>query len=54
VKLKFIGDRSSFLGTIITGYYSGKVRAKMTKMRQKLLKIALFLYIFLIYSLENF
>ena len=33
VEMKFIGDRSSILGTIIP---SGKLRAKMTKMRPKL------------------
>jgi len=38
VELKFIGDRSRILGTIIT--LSRKLRAKMTKMRQKLLIIA--------------
>jgi len=38
-ELKFIGDRSSILGTIITP--CGKLRAKMTKMREKnLLTIA--------------
>ena len=41
-EFKFIGDRSSILGTIVTP--SGKLRPKITKkMRQKLLKIALFL-----------
>jgi len=36
VELKFTGDRSSILGTII--YSSRKLRAENDKMRQKLLK----------------
>jgi len=54
--LKFIGDHSSILGTIITP--SGKQHAKMTKMGQKLVKLrencVVFLYIFRIYSLQIF
>jgi len=55
VELKFIGDRFSILGTIITP--SGKMRAKMTKIGKKIRKKlhknrVLFLYIIRIYSLK--
>ena len=38
MELKFIGDRSGILGTIMTP--CGKFRGKMTKIGQKLIKIA--------------
>jgi len=52
VELEFIGDRSNILGIIITS--SGIMRAKMTKMRQKLLKklLEIFLYIFSVILLK--
>jgi len=57
VELKLIGHRSRIFGTIITP--SGKLRGKMTKMRQKVTKnwakiVLFFLYIFRIYSLKTF
>ena len=52
MELEFIGDRSNILGIIITS--SGIMRAKMTKMRQKLLKklLEIFLYIFSVILLK--
>ena len=57
MELKLIGHRSRIFGTIITP--SGKLRGKMTKMRQKVTKnwakiVLFFLYIFRIYSLKTF
>jgi len=57
VELKFIGDRSGILGTIITPWrklWANKNDKNGPKIDKNCAKIALFLYIFRICSLKIF